>query len=109
MKSRDIAKTRDIETVDKATGCNHIEVTMKTRLIQIGNSKGVRIPKPVIDQCQLEGELQVEVRGRELVIYSPKRAREGWAEAFEEMAAHGEDQILETPASSWDDSEWEWK
>jgi len=49
--------------------CNYI-VSMKTTIVRIGNSRGIRIPKPVLEHCELQDEVDMEVRGRELVIRS---------------------------------------
>ena len=79
--------------------------------MRIGNSRGIRIPKPVIEQCGFEGEVEIEVRDGLLIISSSTRARDGWGAAFARMAENGDDQLLDRvaePASSWDDEEWEW-
>ncbi len=84
---------------------------MKTTLIPIGNSRGVRIPKPFIDQCGLGGEIEMDVRDRTIIIHSPRRPRSGWDQAFQQMARAGDDQLLDPqPISTrWEDKEWQWK
>lgn len=84
---------------------------MKTTLISIGNSRGVRIPKPFIEQCGLSEEVEMDVQDGTILIHAPRQPRLGWSEAFEQMARAGDDQILDaqTPATGWDDEEWEWK
>jgi len=82
---------------------------MKASLIKIGNSQGVRLPKPVIDQCGLEGEVELEVRNQEVVIRPAKTRRSGWEKAFKTMASQGDDTILDSPATEWEEGEWEWK
>lgn len=83
---------------------------MKTNLIKIGNSQGIRIPKPVIRQCRLDGELDIEVKNDSLVIRAAHKVRQGWNEAFREMAKHGDDDMLLSEClDSWDEQEWEWK
>ncbi|MDD3813447.1 MAG: AbrB/MazE/SpoVT family DNA-binding domain-containing protein [Desulfocapsaceae bacterium] len=83
---------------------------MKASLIKIGNSQGVRIPKPIIEQCGFAGEVEFEVRNHELVIKSLKRPRQDWERAFKVMAANGDDALLDAQVSSkWDEEEWEWK
>jgi antitoxin MazE len=82
---------------------------MKTQLIKIGNSHGIRIPKALIEQLGLGPEVDVVIRKDALVIRSHKRPRAGWAEAFAAMHAHGDDQLLDRETSSrWDEQEWEW-
>ena len=83
---------------------------MKTRIVRIGNSQGIRIPKPLLEQSGLGVEVELEVRADEIVIRASSRPRSGWDEAFQAMAAQGDDALLDpdTPASAWDDEEWEW-
>jgi antitoxin MazE len=84
---------------------------MKTRIIRIGNSQGVRIPKPLLEQTGLEGEVDLHVKDNALIITKKRRPRAGWAKAFKEMATRGDDKPLDgnLPClSSWDEEEWEW-
>ena len=84
---------------------------MKTRIVRIGNSQGVRIPKPLIEQAGLSGEVEITVEEGALVIKPVAKARAGWATAFQEMARHGDDALIDegSPSSTtWDDEEWEW-
>lgn len=84
---------------------------MKTTLISIGNSRGVRIPKPLIEQCGLADEVEMDVQDGTILIYAPRDPRAGWAEAFEQMVGSGDDKLLdgESPQTRWDEEEWEWK
>lgn len=84
---------------------------MKTTLIPIGNSRGVRIPKPFIKQCGLADEVEMDVQDGTILIHAPHDPRAGWAEAFEQMAKLGDDKLLdgESPQTRWDEEEWEWK
>ena len=84
---------------------------MKTTLISIGNSRGVRIPKPFIEQCGLSEEVEMELQDGTILIHAPRRPRSGWSQAFELMARTGDDQLLDaqTPPTRWDNEEWEWK
>ena len=85
---------------------------MKTNVVRIGNSQGVRIPKPIIRQTGLLGEVDIAVKGNMIVISKPEKPRSGWAEAFAEMNRNKDDVLLdpEVAASSvWDEKEWEWK
>ena len=82
---------------------------MRANLVAIGNSRGVRIPKAVLEQTGLKDEVDLEVRGSELVIRAARKPREGWAEAFREMAARGDDELLDPETmSEWDRTEWTW-
>ena len=68
---------------------------MKTTIVRIGNSRGIRIPKPVFEQCELQDEVDMEVRGRELVIRSAHSVRKGWEEAFRKMADRRDDALID--------------
>ncbi len=84
---------------------------MKAAIIRIGNSKGIRLPKPVLKQCGFQDEVEMEVHNHELVIRSAHGPRQGWDEAFAGMAANDDDRLLDQVAETrqpWDQEEWEW-
>jgi antitoxin MazE len=84
---------------------------MKTRIIRIGNSRGIRIPKPLLEQIGSLDEVEIHVEGDSLVVCPIKKPRAGWTEAFQEMARRGEDKLLDPDVPSltaWDEEEWEW-
>jgi len=83
---------------------------VKAEIIRIGNSRGVRIPKPILEQCGLEGAVEMEVEGRRLVISAPAAPRAGWSEAFRGMSETGDDELLlgEEATTDWDKDEWRW-
>ena len=85
---------------------------MKARIVRIGNSQGIRIPKPLIAQTGLKGEVDISVRENYLVISPAERPRANWAEAFRSMARLGDDVLLDSELVSgtrWDEEGWEWK
>ena len=97
-------------TIDTRLESNYI-VIMKAALVRIGNSRGIRLPKPVIEQCGFEDEVELEVHHHELVIRSSSQPREGWAGAFARMSECGDDELLDRVAETgptWDKEEWEW-
>jgi antitoxin MazE len=84
---------------------------MRTQLVQVGNSRGLRIPKAVLDQLSITGEVEMEVQGDAIVVRRGRAPREDWDAAFAVMAAAGDDLLAEVtagPRSSWDEEEWEW-
>jgi antitoxin MazE len=83
---------------------------MKTRIVRIGNSRGIRIPKPLLEQSGLGDEVELEVMDGKIVIKPVLQARHGWEAAFRSMAEHGDDAVLDPDllAHSWDEEEWEW-
>jgi len=82
---------------------------MKTRLVRIGNSRGVRLPKAIIAQAGLTEEVELGVRDGAIVIARATSARSGWAAAASQMHQRDEDRLLDTPnPTSFDEKEWEW-
>jgi antitoxin MazE len=88
-----------------------VNTVTKTRIIKIGNSQGIRIPKLLLEQVDLGEEVELEVQEGQLVIRSARGPRQGWEEQFEAMAQRGDDNLLAGEAlnlNSWDTDEWEW-
>lgn len=85
---------------------------MKTKLIRIGNSQGVRIPKPLIEESGLSEEIEMILRDNEIILRSAEEVRENWDEAFEDMARKEDDLLLDQKdieePSKWDETEWTW-
>ncbi len=85
---------------------------MKTRIVAIGNSQGIRIPKPLLDESGLAGEVEVSVENSCLIVRSVTGPRAAWDASFCKMAAQGDDALIDgdaAPRSSWDEEEWQWK
>ncbi len=80
-----------------------------TQIVKIGNSRGVRLPKLLIEQMGFGNEVEIVVQRGQLVIRSAVLSRHGWADQFRAMADHGDDKMLDKPVSTqWDRSEWKW-
>ena len=84
---------------------------MKAKIIKIGNSRGIRIPKTLMKEVQLQDEVLLEASRGTIVIRPARSARQEWSQAFHEMALRGEDKLLDSDfsLSSWDREGWEWK
>lgn len=82
---------------------------MKTRIVRIGNSRGVRIPKPLLAQAGLGDEVELRVEASAIRIEPVAPPRSGWAEAAESLAARGGAGLLDgsTP-TRFDEEEWAW-
>ena len=86
-----------------------MQPVVRARVVRIGNSRGIRIPKVWLEQLGLRDEVEMAVHKDSLVIRRPNRPRQGWAQAFQTMAAHKDDALLDKPtATRWDAEEWEW-
>ncbi len=82
---------------------------VKTPIIKIGNSRGIRIPKLLIDQVRLGDEVEITVHRDQLVIRPTSRPRYGWDEQFRAMSERNDDRLLDEPVlTRWDVSEWKW-
>ncbi len=82
------------------------------KLVAIGNSRGVRIPKAMIEQVGLADEVELEVVDGAIVIRRKRRPREGWAEAAKLLAERGEElppEILDMTETEWERDHWRWE
>ena len=82
---------------------------MKTRLVRIGNSRGLRLPKPLIEEAGFKDEVEITLRDGALVITSAEHPRAGWEAAVSLLLERRGDYVFEesTP-TRFDDEEWEW-
>ena len=76
---------------------------MKTRLVRIGNSRGVRLPKAIIAQAGLSDEVELGVRNGAVVIARTTSARSGWADAARQMRQRKDDLLLDPPVPTFFD------
>jgi antitoxin MazE len=82
----------------------------KTKIVRIGNSRGVRIPKIWLEQLHLDEEVEMAVQADQLVIRSARQPRQDWEQRFREMHEQQDDgQVDQFPSTAWDRGEWEWK
>ena len=79
---------------------------MKARLVRIGNSRGIRLAKPLIEEAGLTDEVEIRVQGGALIITAVAAPRAGWAEAIDRLGPSG---MLDAPsATRFDEDEWAW-
>ena len=84
---------------------------MRARIIKIGNSKGLRIPKPILEQTGIIDDVEIEVEKNQIIIRPVKDARDGWDDAFKLMGQKGDDELIiedDNISHSWDEEEWQW-
>jgi len=68
---------------------------MKSNIRKIGNSKGIILPQSFLKECFIEDEVSIEVKDNHIIISAPEDVkRKGWEQAFKEMAANGDDQLV---------------
>ena len=82
---------------------------MKTKIVRIGNSRGVRIPKPLLEEAGLEEQVQLRVVDGGIMIESERAPRAGWADAAALAKERGDSALLDEPVPTrFDEVEWEW-
>ena len=84
---------------------------MRARIVKIGNSQGIRIPKPLLEQSGILDDVELEVKQNQIIIRPVSNVRAGWDDAFKAMAKMGDDAIIDEMdniSNSWDDTEWQW-
>ena len=84
---------------------------VRTRIVKIGNSQGVRIPKLLLEQVEFGESVELALQDDQIVIRPAFRVRHGWDEAFRAMAEAGDERPLdgdELLPTEWDEEEWEW-
>jgi antitoxin MazE len=82
---------------------------MKTQIIQIGNSQGIRIPKVLLEDSRITGEVDLELHAEGILIRNAQRPRAGWDEAFKAMAENEEDELPDDKTSTeFEKKEWQW-
>lgn len=84
--------------------------SLTTRIIRIGNSQGIRIPKPLLQQLGLADEVVLEVQEHQLIIRPVQQSRQHWEAHFQQMALAGDDQLVDNAPTltEWDQQEWSW-
>jgi len=86
-----------------------MKMTVRSKLIKIGNSRGIRIPQSLLEQVGLSGEVELQVEGDKLIIHPVNQPRQGWQMQFALMAEQGDDRLLdEILLTQWDEEEWVW-
>ena len=81
---------------------------LRARIVRVGNSRGIRIPKVVLDQLDIGPEVELAVQSDRLVIRAARRTREGWSKRFSAMAVQHDDRLIPESPSRFDKSEWQW-
>ena len=80
---------------------------MKSSLIKIGNSKGIRINSNIIKECELESEVEIKVVDKKIIIEAVKEPRADWSKSFQNMHKNSEDVLLISDDNIFD-KDWEW-
>ncbi|MDP9047434.1 MAG: AbrB/MazE/SpoVT family DNA-binding domain-containing protein [Bacteroidota bacterium] len=84
---------------------------METKLIKIGNSFGIRIPKSLIQQYELSNNIEIDPVEKGILIKSKKKARAGWREQLAKSVQEGQlpdEELLEGFTDEFTEKEWQW-
>jgi antitoxin MazE len=82
----------------------------KARIVRIGNSRGIRIPRALLVEADLPEEVELHAEPGRLVVQGARHPRSGWAAAAKRMRARGDDRPLDASTPTrFDREEWEWR
>lgn len=82
----------------------------RSRIVRIGNSRGIRVPKMLLDEAQLPEEVELQAEHGRLIVRAAQGPRAGWAAAARAMHARDDDQLLDAPTRTrFDERDWQWR
>ncbi len=84
---------------------------MLTKIVPIGNSRGIRIPKAMLEHCGFGEEVDLQAKNGALILRPIATPRAGWSAAFKNMAAAGDDHLVQEDApapTQFEAEEWQW-
>lgn len=82
---------------------------MKTQIIQIGNSQGIRIPKVLLEESRITGDVELELTEDGILIRNISKPRSNWEDIFRSLADHDDDEPLDANApTKFERKEWQW-
>lgn len=88
-----------------------MSTVVRSRIVRIGNSQGIRIPRLLLEQSDLREEVELVVQQGHIIVRPAHCVREGWDEAFKAMVEREDDDLVEGEllfSNDWDEEEWEW-
>jgi antitoxin MazE len=81
-----------------------MNMMIRSKVVKIGNSRGIRIPRTVLEHAGLTDQVEMTIEGNKLIIQAFRHSRQGWEDHFADMAKQEDNQLLdETPLMGWDD------
>ena len=74
--------------------CNYKKSVMELSIINIGNSKGIRLSKTILEKYNIQDKIEL-ILDKDFIVLKPKaEPRKDWEKAFQEMHKNGDDQLL---------------
>jgi antitoxin MazE len=84
-------------------------MTMKTRIVRIGNSRGIRVPKLLLEEAGLPEEVELRAEPGRLIVQAANRPRAGWESKARAMHQRGDDALIDdVPRTKFEAEEWHW-
>ncbi|MCK5242026.1 AbrB/MazE/SpoVT family DNA-binding domain-containing protein [bacterium] len=78
---------------------------MQLNIVQIGNSKGIRLPKSLMQQCHIKDSVNIEVKGNEIILRPIlQKPRKGWAKMFSKEKS----ELVFDDNIDLDNKDWKW-
>ena len=81
---------------------------MKAQIIRIGNSHGIRIPKAVLEETRMSGDVEIEVTPDGILIRNINKPRSNWDAAFKALSDRDDDLPLDQSSTGFEKKEWQW-
>ncbi len=82
---------------------------MRTSIVPIGNSKGIRIPSSLLKLCHITSEVDLNIHGNAIELCPiQKKPRSGWEKAFEEMHLRKDDVLFIEDTIDLNIKDWQW-
>ncbi len=97
-----------LKLVDENRNCNY-DVIMKAQIIQIGNSQGIRIPKVLLEETKMSGEVDLAAVDEGILIRNISKPRSDWERLFSKLAESDDDSVqFDSPTGNFESKEWQW-
>jgi antitoxin MazE len=82
---------------------------MLVNIIQIGNSQGIRLPKSILEQLDMNNKVEMEIEDNKIILSSVnKKPRANWPKKFEQMHLNSDDKMLNDDSIDLTMENWEW-
>jgi antitoxin MazE len=81
---------------------------MKAQIIKIGNSHGIRIPKAVLEETRMSGDVEIEVTADGILIRNINKPRSNWDAMFKALSDRDDDLALNRTSTGFEKKDWQW-
>jgi len=67
---------------------------METKIVRIGNSKGLRLSKTILEKYDIKDKVELVLKSDQILLKPISNPREGWTEQLAEMHEQGDDNLM---------------